>query len=183
MTIERPHPRIAELVEALEQAHREMMEVVTLLPAATRDAPAANNAWSIAQHLEHLTMVEDSSGRLISRLIKQVAESGAREMEEESLLQSLDQFQLWTTTTRFPAPEMVQPHEGLSSSEALARLLTARQRTVAALYRASGLALGTVSFPHPVIGPINGYQWALMIAQHQRRHTQHIRHVAGLDDA
>lgn len=183
MTLERPHARIAELIDALEQAHREMMDVVTVIPPETREAPARDGAWSIAQHIEHLTLVEDSSGRLISRLIKQVVEADARESDDSSVLGSLDQFHLWTTTTPFNAPEIVQPREGLSSADALARLLTARQRTIAALQKASGLALGTVSFPHPVIGPIDGYQWALMIAQHQRRHTEHIRRLSGLDDA
>jgi hypothetical protein len=35
-----------------------------------------------------------------------------------------------------------------------------------------------VSFPHPVLGPTNGYQWFLFIGSHEARHADQIRETA-----
>ncbi|MEQ1689947.1 MAG: DinB family protein [Gemmatimonas sp.] len=176
------HPRVAEIVDALESAHRELVEVMTTIPEDRRDAPADDGRWSIAQHVEHLAMVEDGSGRLMSKLIKQVEATGERETEDTSLLDSLDRFRVWTVVRRIDAPDSVRPKEGLSTTDALARLTASRSRMIAVLQRASGLALASVSAPHPAAGPLNVYQWGLICAQHTRRHIELIRAVAGLGD-
>ncbi len=177
------HPRVAEVINALESAHRDLVDVVTVIPEARRDEPATNGGWSVAQHLEHLAIVEDGAGRLMSKLIKQVAAAGERETSEESLLHSLDRFEIWRVSRKIVAPDFVAPKEGLPSHEALSRLTTARGRMIEALSRASGLALASVSHPHPVVGPLNIYQWGLMSAQHERRHLNQIRALVGFDDA
>ena len=176
------HPRIAEIVDELEKAQRDLVDVIMAIPEQRREAPALSNAWSIAQQLEHLAIVEDGSGRLMSKLIKVVEASGAKETDSASLLHSLDAFQLWKVTRRIEAPESVSPTEGLSAADALARLTASRLRMIAALHRASGLALASVSAPHPVVGPLNVYQWGLFAAQHQRRHITQIREIAGLNE-
>lgn len=183
MALDSMHPRIAEIIDVLEAAQLEMMNVLTAIPAPRRDAPAPEGKWSIAQHIEHLALVEDGTGRLISRLIKEADASGQRETEDSSLLHSLDAYGVTTAARRIEAPDMVQPKEGLSSAEALARQSAARTRMIEALRRASGSALATVSYPHPLVGQINGYQWGLITALHQRRHLAPMRELAGLGDA
>ena len=177
------HPRIAEIVEALEHAHRDLVDVVMTIPAARRDATAPPGEWSVAQHLEHLAIVEDGAGRLISKLIKQVDASGERETDDSSLLHSLDRFRISTVAEKISAPDFVQPTGAVSSRDALSRLTTSRARMIDAFRHASGLALASVSHPHPVVGPLNVYQWGLISAQHERRHLEQIRALAGFNDA
>lgn len=169
------HPRITEIVAALHEAHAEMRQALDAIPAAHHDQPAPDGRWSIAQHIEHLVLVDDGAGRVISNLIKQVVAAGTMETDEHSLVHSLDAFRITTVTKPLTAPPMVEPTAGLSAVEALARLEAVRSRMIATLERASGLALGTVTFPHPVLGPITAYQWGLFPAHHQRRHTAQIR--------
>ncbi|MBL0169649.1 MAG: DinB family protein [Gemmatimonadaceae bacterium] len=176
------HPRVAEIIDALEQAHRELVDVLTAIPDARREAPSEDGRWSIAQHVEHLAIVEDGAGRLISKLIKQVQATGEQETDESTMLRSLDRFQVWTVSRRIEAPEFVTPKESLSSSDALARLTASRSRMIDALQRASGLALASVLAPHPVVGPLNVYQWGLITAHHERRHIELIRAIAGLGE-
>lgn len=175
------HPRITEVVDALEDAHRELVDVLTNIPPDRRDEHEVVGRWTIAQHVEHLAIVEDGAGRLMSKLIKQVEASGARETEQSSLLSSLDRFRTWTVVRPVEAPEFVKPKDGLSTSDALSRLTASRERMIAVLQRASGLALATVSAPHPLVGQLNVYQWGLITAHHQRRHIEQIRAIAGFD--
>ncbi len=169
-----PHPRIAELLAELEQSRRELLSVVQALPESQRDAAPVGDAWSVSQILEHLSIVEDSGGRLISKLMKQAQEAGAFESDASSVLGSLDAFGFEDQTRRIEAPDMVCPKSGLTTAQALERMQAVRERLVEKLLQGSGLALGTVSFPHPIFGPLNGYQWILTIAKHERRHMAQI---------
>lgn len=177
MTTDSLHPRVAEIIDELEKAQREFDEFIAAIPESQRTAPTANGKWSIAQHLEHLAIVEDGAGRLMSKLIKQVRASGALEKDESSVLNTLDQHQIWTLNRRLLAPEVVRPNEGLPPSESLARQTASRLRVIAALESASGLALSTASAPHPYFGQFDVYQWGIMLAHHQRRHAECIREL------
>ncbi len=167
------HPRIAELIAELTTTHQELVDVLDEIPADHHDAPPTGDRWSVSQLLEHLAMVEGSTGRLISRLIKEA--TGTVESDDSTVLGSLDQFQLWAPTRRIRAPEMVCPSGDHTAADALAQQSMARERLIDALRKGSGLALATVHFPHPILGPLDAYQWALMVAQHTRRHIVQLR--------
>ena len=175
------HPRITEVVGILEQSHGTFVDVILALPPDVRDAPAPEGRWSVAEHVEHLAIVEDGTGRLISKLIKGIADAGATETDEGgetgSIEASMERYQVWTTNHPIVAPDYVKPHGTLSATDALAQLSTARARVVDAFRRASGLALGDTTHPHPVLGPLTVYQWGVFLAQHEQRHLAQIRRV------
>lgn len=177
--MEELHPRVAEIIGELERTQEEMVELMGGITEAQMEAPVGDGQWTVAQHVEHLAIVEDGTGRLMSKLIKQVEAQGERETESASQLQSLDKFRVWQVVKPIVAPESVRPSGTVSGPEAMARLSTARARLIAALRRASGLALGTASYPHPVVGPLNIYQWGLIASQHQRRHIELIHGILG----
>ncbi len=172
-----PHPRIAELLSELEQSRRDLLETLDGLTPVQRDAAPSGEDWSVAQILEHLCMVEDGGGRLISKVIKQAQELGAYENDAGSIVGSLDRFDIRNPTRRLDAPEQVRPINGMTVSQAIERLHAIRERLVTALLAGSGLALSVTTYPHPFCGPLNGYQWTLLIALHERRHTAQIRRI------
>lgn len=176
------HPRVAEVVAALDASHRGLRQLVASIPAERRNAPSGDGRWSIAENLEHLAIVEDGTGRLISKLIKQLAEVGAQETERSSIGHSIDQFAIWKSDRKIVAPESVRPGVGLDADAALERLTASRERVMDAFRKGSGLALGSLTYPHPALGTLNVYQWGLFLAHHERRHAAQIREAAGLAD-
>lgn len=173
------HPRVAEVVDLLKDSQLVMEAQLALMDDAKKNAPALDGRWSVAQHVEHLAIVEDGSGRLMSKLIKQIQVTGAVETDDTSVLDSLDRYQVWNVGRRVEAPEWVRPRDGLTADEALARLATARERMIEALTKASGLALESATFPHPLVGPLNVYQWGIITAHHQQRHGTLINAITG----
>jgi hypothetical protein len=126
--------------------------------------------------VEHLAIVEDGTGRLVSKLIKQA--DGTTEGETTPVTSSLDPFRVWDPSARpIEAPPMVQPTSTASLAEARAAQATARERLMAAFAAGSGRALGSVKHPHPLLGPLDVYQWGLFVAHHQRRHCTQIRDI------
>jgi hypothetical protein len=170
-----PHPRIAELLQELAESRKELFAVVHALPSSVREAPLPEGQWTLAQILEHLCIVEDAGGRLVSKLMKQAQEAGSFETDSSSVLHSLDSFAIGDTSRRIEAPPQVIPTGEQSIADSIERLQAIRERLVTAVIQGSGLALGTVSHPHPLFGPLTGYQWLLVMSMHERRHVAQIQ--------
>jgi len=58
------------------------------------------------------------------------------------------------------------------------QLNESREMLRAAVAEADGLALGSITHPHPVLGEIDLYQWILFVGHHEARHAQQIDEVA-----
>ena len=170
------HPRIREVITILRDAQAAMERWLDALPSAQRTVRPAAGGWSVADVVEHLAMVEDGSGRRIGSLIKSAADT--REMATDPIAPTLELFRVWQPTRPVVAPPMVTPTGALDYDAARAAQRTARERLMAAYGAASGLDLAAVTAPHPVLGPLNAYQWGVFIAQHQQRHLHQMQTLA-----
>lgn len=177
------HPRIAELLEALAASRAELHAFVNSLDATQLAAPGNGDGWSVAQVLEHLALTEDGMGRLFSKLVHEVEASGARESDTSSVLGRNDAWGVITADVKVTAPERVRPTGSMTPQESMARLEASRAKLKEVMVRASGLALGTASFPHPLFGAFDGYQWGLIVSQHERRHVRQMRRLTGLSES
>jgi hypothetical protein len=179
-TVDTPlHPILAALVHELEHERRLLLEAAARVPAAHRETSPAPGRWSGAQVLAHLAKVEESSGRLFSVHAKRLREGGAPEetaTDARAIIDGFARFPLHTRIEAVEAPEMVLPDADVTFDGALELLAASRARLLQAIAKASGLALGSVSAPHPRLGPLTMYEWLLMIARHEARH------VGQLDD-
>ncbi len=169
------HPRILEVIAALTAAQQ---ETDTLCASITPDQESRRlgDGWSVAEVVEHMAIVENGSGRIVSNIAKQVAD--IPETSDEPVGATLAKYRVADPTHRkVAAPEMVHPSHGAPVAESAARMRDARARLIAALEAASGTALGGAHYPHPLFGPLDGYQWGLLAAQHQLRHLVQIRTI------
>ena len=73
------------------------------------------------------------------------------------------------------APAQVCPTGRWTGPEALQQFVQCREQSHAIAGHAAGFA--RMSFPHPLFGPWDGYQWLLAAASHGARHTEQIREV------
>lgn len=169
------HPRIREVLIALRDAQQETETVCSAL-AAEDESRRLADGWTVAEVVEHMAIVEDGAGRIVHNIAKQVA--GVEETSEEPVAPALARYHVADPSVRkVVAPDVVSPRGGVALAESLERMRTSRARLVAALEKASGTALGSAHFPHPLFGPLDGYQWGLLAAQHQLRHLAQIRNI------
>ena len=168
------HPRLAEVVEYMHDERDQLFSYVRSVPeVALRFRPAADQ-WSAAETLEHLALIEDGLGRVISRLVKQArAEGSVPDTETSSILGILDHYDLENGShNKLVAPDMVRPKGEQSIAESMEKLTMSRARLLEAVHGANGLDLGRVTFPHPFLGPISAYEWLVLIAKHELRHLR-----------
>lgn len=170
------HPRIAEIVAELEASQQEMTMLLAAIPADRFDVRPVDGGWTIAEIVEHLMLIETGAGRLIGGMLKQL--EGTTDAETDPIGPTMARFRVAEPVTKLAAPPMVTP-TGVSLGEALEKQGASRERLIAALKAGSGRALHTMTWQHPFLGALNGYQWALLAAQHQRRHLKQIAGVMG----
>lgn len=172
------HPRIEELLEYLEETRAAFLMAVAAVPPALRGARAMPGRWTLGEIVDHVGKVESSCARLLA---KKVAEARAQghpaESDTSSIMSSLDTRRLLDRSRRIEAPPIVVPAEDAAVDDALSALARSRAALRAALADASGLALGTITFPHPALGVLDMYQWALSIGGHDTRHAEQVREL------
>ena len=163
------HARLDELVTLLAVHRAAVLDAVATAPAT----PPREGAWSVAEVLDHLQLVENSVSRLVHVQLSRHPGPLPRETDTTSVARRLDHVD-YLVRGRLNAPETVHPRPGISLAKALTTLEASRQRLLVTLAKADGVALGEFSFPHPLLGPFDLYQWLLFVGQHERRHARQI---------
>jgi hypothetical protein len=171
------HPRLAELCTELDRTRDALLAAIERAPPSAVSTVPAPGAWSIAEIVEHLQIVEDGIGRALGKLAKQADVLGP-ETDATSVLSRLDRFGLRDPKRPIKAPPSVSPTGAASLQESIAGLAASRARLLEMLSRVSGRALGEITAPHPLMGRLDFYQWLLFLAQHEERHSIQIQETA-----
>ena len=132
------------------------------------------SSWSIAQNVEHLTIVD----RLVLIKIRQLIDTP--EADRESSWSGRDNDLLTEAMRRTPrlaAPEVIQPQGDSDPAVIFSQFETAHNclRDFAATTEAE---LRRFCFAHPIYGELDCYQWLLLAGgAHCERHLAQIREV------
>jgi uncharacterized damage-inducible protein DinB len=173
------HPRIEEVINYLDTERTALREAIELVPPALRDQSPGTDRWSVAQVLQHLVMIEKRIGMGMTKWVADARAGGVGpETETSSVMDSLPLQAIADRSQRRSAPEEVRPQGDTDAESAWAALEQARATLRAAFLAGDGLALSEVQQPHPVLGPINLYQWILFVGSHETRHTAQVREIA-----
>jgi DinB superfamily len=167
-----PSQEMRDVTEQLERARAELMFMVGGLTDAQARTKPAPDRWSVLECLEHVTFVE----RRFLGMVKasEVGTSGERDAAKEAALME----RLLDRTSRRTAPEPVRPAGKYGSlAEALQEFQAARDETLR-FASEEGPNLVSRSATHLVLGPLNGVEALLLIADHGRRHAEQMREAA-----
>jgi DinB superfamily len=177
------HPRTRELMDHLDSQRAILRAAFDAVPAGARDRPPAPDRWSPAEIVEHLALVEQRVGSaLAARIASARAEGLGVDASNEPVLPTLDLERVASRRTRVKAPETSHP-SGLDAETAWAALERAGTAVRETLRSADGLALGTITHPHPFFGSLSLYEWFALIGSHEARHAAQIREIVELSAA
>ncbi|MEP7270747.1 MAG: hypothetical protein ABI882_04550 [Acidobacteriota bacterium] len=79
-------------------------------------------------------------------------------------------------SVKVQAPEPAKPKGNLSRADFLKQFPEVRAKTIK-LVMENDAALKEHTFNHPNLGPMNGYQWLILIPLHNMRHNLQIEEV------
>ncbi len=137
----------------------------------------AEGAWSIADVVEHLALVDVQLVQLIEKLLKRTEDAGRTkpplapiEIHYEEVLER-SRREKYTTRDKFaPSGNRTIADSLTSIRDAHARLLALRERLDTA-------DLTFASFPHWIFGPLTLGQWLAFVALHEDRHLEQIESI------
>lgn len=173
------HPRLRGIAEYLAGVRAALAQMVDATPPGRLAVAPAPDEWSGAQIVEHLGKVEGATAKRLEGVFARALEAGlAVESDDAPLLGALDRFaSVEAPLRRLDAPERLRPSAAPDLAACWASLVAVRERTLRAYATVDGRALTQVSAPHPLLGPLNGYEWLLFLGKHEQRHIGQLRRV------
>ena len=163
------------MLTELEQARSILRDAVDAVPDSDRAKRPGDGRWSVNEVLEHLSMVERRFTGLLAMRIQEAKETGLGvEQHARAPLPPELKKMLEDRANRRNAPDAVRPSGMLDFRSAWRAVEEARAVLCELLCSNEGLALSTVMHQHPVFGTLNVYQFAELIANHERRHAKQI---------
>ena len=172
------HPRSEEVVNYLDKTRAELRAAVDSVPSDARNQKPAPDQWSVAEVLDHIAMVHNRVAAAIGKWIAEAQVAGlGSETSSSPLLNTIPTERILDRSHKRQAPETILPRSDVDAETAWSELEQAREKLRAAFLSGDGLALEQVVQPHPVLGPINMYQWTLFNGSHEARHALQIREI------
>jgi hypothetical protein len=162
----------AVLTQNLLASLGELKASVAGLDDHTGATRAAADRWSIVENIEHLELLER---RMLPMVQTRLTESAPPvEVTPEQLSAILDRVA--AREERFNAPEAIHPAGKYSNCQQAIEGFTAARHDLIAFLETQPVLRGRY-LSHPVVGPIDGYQWVLLNAAHTRRHILQIEEI------
>ena len=172
------HPRSEEVLNYLDQTRSDLRAAVDSVPAHARNTQPAADQWSVAQVLNHLTIAHSRVAAGVTKWIGEARANGiGPETATTSVLRTIPTERILDRSQKVQAPEAIRPRTNVDAETAWTELEQAHEKLREALLSGDGLALEQVIQPHPVLGPLNMYQWVLFNGSHEARHTLQVREI------
>jgi hypothetical protein len=170
------HPKPVEMLwSELERARAEVLREVESLSQRQADWKPGDRDWSIGEVIDHLTMAEIGTGKLTTKLFKEVQAGGAPAVFPHDLAE-FGPLPPWPPGPA-DAPEVVWPTAGKPLGELLGAMKTARERSRQSVERLGQCDPRTLRFRHVRLGDMDLAQWWRLQAEHDRIHARQIREV------
>ena len=159
------------------KARERLRDIVASLPDEITSRQIDGEKWTIAQIVEHISIVDESTIKICAKLLKKAEDAGHTSDGKVVISDGFLEKGSEIAKIKVEAPTFVQPTGGKTISESLARLdeNSVRLDELRSLFKSVG---GTeLKFPHPFFGEISAQEWLALKAGHEMRHIKQIERL------
>jgi len=178
------YSNIGDIFAAIDESRARLVARVESLDDSAQNFRPADGTWTAAEIVEHLSTLERSLLQLATMMLGKIegaAAAGGTQAGGEAASHfkpfSLDDLAEQARGRKFEAPEQVRPRGDVPLADSLARLRESRAGFAALRPRFELADLSAATYPHPVFGPLNLYQWLAFIGVHEERHLNQIERL------
>jgi hypothetical protein len=164
-------PQIFEVIDETRARLYRRVEGLSDQQATARPRP---EAWTAAEIVEHLSLLEDRLLKMMSMMLTKAESAGVQGAGAPVRMKpfSLDEFIERARDEKYDAPEAVRPSSKVTLSDSLAKLRRSREALHDLRPRIEAIDLSNFTYPHPAFGPLNFYAWLALIGMHEERHLR-----------
>ena len=167
---------VAEIFDSIDETRGRLRDRLNGLSAEQEKFRSASGGWSIAEIVEHLAILEERLLGLLTVMVSKAENAGLKRDAENAHFNpvSLDEIIERSLKEKYTAPETVKPQGNASVQDSLERLRQSRASLRALQPRLEATDLTSARYPHPAFGPLDAYQWLVVIGMHEDRHLRQI---------
>ena len=168
---------IDQIYDANKKIRERLKNLVSRLTETQITALPEDEKWTVAQIVEHISMVDEGSMKICAKLLKKAEAAGRISDGKVSISGNFLQKGKEIARMKVSAPEFVQPTGAKSITESLAKLdeNTEQLKQLRGLFESFD---GTdLKFPHPFFGDISAHEWLSLKGGHEMRHIKQIENV------
>ena len=163
-------------MSSLHASRKMFLDATANLTPAQWNFKAGPDRWSIAECAEHIAVSEDFIWGLVDKLVAGPpadAEMIAKTKGKDEMLVKM----IPNREQKFQAPEPIQPKKtSADPMEYVTHFKASRDKHIAYVDTTKDSLRDRV-MPHPAAGPLDAYQWILLVSGHTERHTLQILEV------
>jgi uncharacterized damage-inducible protein DinB len=163
-------------VKQFQTTHDNFIKSISGLSQKQWTFKPAPDRWSVAEVAEHITVAESGILGLVQTKVMQTpATPEKREQvkgKDEIILEKVPD-----RSKKAQAPEFLRPTGRWATQAELTEAFEKNRQATMDYVRTTNDDLRDHLFDHPVLGPMDGYQWLLLISAHSARHTAQIEEV------
>ena len=164
----------AYLLDQLEQTKKGVLASIDGLTQAQWKFKPAPEVWSVQECAEHIILAEDYLLTSAKNLLK--TDAVARPASSNAQVDKMFVAGVQDRTNKFKAPEPIVPSGKFATPADAAKEFTARRDKTIAYVKSTNDDLRTHVGKGPA-GPMDAYQFLLLLSSHSARHTAQIREV------
>ncbi len=161
----------ARAIDYLHETRENLIRPTEGLSPMQLQYKPAPDRWSVAECLEHITVTEGFILGNINKTLQQEAAFSASGFGDDGVVKTVAD-----RSTRIKGPEILMPTGRWPHDRLLAEFRVTRGRSFD-FAATTETQLRKYSFAHPLLGPLDCYQWLLLIGAHGERHRQQVEEV------
>jgi hypothetical protein len=165
-------PEREKALHYLEESRNELISATKGMSDAQWKFKPTPDRWSAQEVVEHLVLIENAVHGIVGKMAEAPVSPSDRDVEKMDMLILA---KVPDRSEKVKAPPQAVPSGRWSAAETLQRFEKGRAETDTLLRSAPALRGHVI--PHPVFGPMDGYEWILATAAHCERHTKQILEV------
>jgi len=168
---------IEDIYTGNDKVRERLKAVVSQLTSEKISALPDGEKWTIAQIVEHIAMVDESTIRICSKLLKKSEDAGHKSNGGVVMSDGFLQKGVEIAAIKIEAPSFVQPSGQRTISESLEKLDENHERLTAIRPLFESVGGTEFKFPHPFFGEISAQEWLALKGGHELRHLKQIERI------
>ena len=165
---------IEEIYDGNGKARARLKKLVSSLSAEQLSALPEGEKWTIAQIVEHISMVDESTTRICAKLLKKAEDAGQTSDGKAVISDNFLQKGTEIAAIKVEAPDFVQPTAGKTIPESLAKLDENAEQLMKMRELFESIGGSEFKFPHPFFGDTTAQEWLALKGGHEMRHIKQI---------
>src|SRR5271169_1266020 len=161
---------------SLQATHDAFLKSIAGLSEKQWRFKPAPDRWSVAEVAEHIAVSESTLlGLVQTKFMMSPADPSKR--AEVAGKDQIIMEKVPDRSRKAQAPEFLKPTNRWATEAELTKAFDDSRKATMDYVRTTNDDLRDHFGPHPVLGPLDAYQWILLISAHSERHTKQIEEV------